>query len=100
DLSANASAAEELRSYGLGPRLKSLHASLVGAVDRRAAREARKGLSVQAGGWLLYAAALMGAIAFVVVRASAIAPDGKGAISLGTVLMTVSLIRRSRAPLA
>jgi ATP-binding cassette, subfamily B, bacterial len=94
DLSANASAAGELRSYGLAPRLKSLHASLTGSLDRRAAREARKVLAVQASGWLLYAAGLMAAIAFVVVRAS------DGAISLGTVLMTVSLIRRSRAQLA
>lgn len=51
-------------------------------------------LAVQSAGWLLYAAGLMGAIAFVVVRAS----DGE--LSLGTVLMTVSLIRRSRAQLA
>src|SRR6201996_6149509 len=41
----------------------------------------------------------MAAIAFVVIRASASAP-GRGAISLGTVLMTVSLIRRSRTQLA
>jgi len=94
DLSANASAAGELRSYGLAPKMKSLHASLTGSLDRRAAREARKVLAVQSVGWLLYAAGLMGAIAFVVVRAS------DGAISLGTVLMTVSLIRRSRAQLA
>jgi ATP-binding cassette subfamily B protein len=94
DLSANASAAGELRSYGLAPRLKSLHASLTGSLDRRAAREARRVLAVQSAGWLLYAAGLMGAIAFVVIRAS------DGAISLGTVLMTVSLIRRSRAQLA
>jgi len=100
DLSANASAAGELRSYGLAPKMKSLHASLTGSLDRRAAREARKVLAVQSVGWLLYAAGLMGAIAFVVVRASDGAPNGKGAISLGTVLMTVSLIRRSRAQLA
>jgi ATP-binding cassette, subfamily B, bacterial len=94
DLSANASAAGELRSYGLAPRLKALHASLIGSLDRRTAREARKVLAVQSAGWLLYAAGLMGAIAFVVIRAS------DGAISLGTVLMTVSLIRRSRTQLA
>jgi ATP-binding cassette, subfamily B, bacterial len=94
DLSANASAASELRSYGLAPRLKSLHASLIGSLDHRVAREARKVLAVQSAGWLLYAAGLMAAIAFVVVRATG------GAISLGTVLMTVSLIRRSRAQLA
>ncbi len=94
DLSANAGAAGELRSYGLAPRLRELHASLSGALDRSAARQARKVLVVQSAGWLLYAAGLMAAIAFVAVRAS------DGAISLGTVLMTVSLIRRSRAQLA
>ena len=98
DLSASASAAGELRSYGLAPRLKSLHAGLTGSLDRRAAREARQVLAVQSAGWLLYAAGLMAAIAFVVVRASATAPNR--AISLGTVLMTVSLIRRSRTQLA
>lgn len=51
-------------------------------------------LAVQSAGWLFYAAGLMAAIAFVVVRAT------DGAISLGTVLMTVSLIRRSRTQLA
>jgi ATP-binding cassette subfamily B protein len=100
DLSANASAAGELRSYGLAPRLKSLHASLTGSLDRRAAGQARRVLAVQSAGWLLYAAGLMAAIAFVVIRASASGPNGKGLISLGTVLMTVSLIRRSRAQLA
>jgi ATP-binding cassette, subfamily B, bacterial len=94
DLSANAAAAGELRAYGLAPRLKALHGSLSGSLDRRAARQARKVLAVQSVGWLLYAAGLMAAIAFVVFRAS------DGAISLGTVLMTVSLIRRSRTQLA
>ena len=94
DISANAHAAGELRSYGLAPHLKALHASLTRTLDRGAAREARKVLAVQSAGWLLYAAGLMAAIAFTVVRAS------DGAISLGTVLMTVSLIRRSRAQLA
>ena len=94
DISAAPWASGELRSYGLAPRLKSLHASLTGSLNRRAASEARKVLLVQSSGWLLYAAGLMGAIAFVAVRAS------DGLISLGTVLMAVSLIRRSRAQLA
>jgi ATP-binding cassette subfamily B protein len=94
DISAAPWAAGELRSYGLAPRLKSLHASLTGSLNRRAAREARKVLAVQSSGWLLYAAGLMGAIAFVADRAA------DGLISLGTVLMAVSLIRRSRAQLA
>jgi ATP-binding cassette, subfamily B, bacterial len=94
DLSANVATAGELRSYGLAPRLKSLHASLAAALNRRAGREARLVLALQSAGWLLYASGLMGAIAFVAVRAS------DGALSLGTVLMTVSLIRRSRTQLA
>jgi len=94
DLSASASAAGELRCYGLAPHVRELHASLEATLDRRAAREARKVLAVQSAGWLLYAVGLMAAIAFVVVRAT------DGAISLGTVLMTVSLIRRSRSQLA
>jgi ATP-binding cassette subfamily B protein len=94
DISAAPWAAGELRSYGLAPRLKSLHASLTGSLNGRVAREARKVLAVQSSGWLLYAAGLMGAIAFVADRAA------DGLISLGTVLMAVSLIRRSRAQLA
>jgi len=94
DISAAPGAAGELRSYGLAPRLKALHASLIGTLNRRVGREARRVLAVQSAGWLLYAAGLMGAIAFVAIRAS------DGFISLGTVLMSVSLIRRSRAQLA
>lgn len=94
DLSANAAAAGELRSYGLAGHLAGLHKGLTAKLDRSVGAQARKVLAIQACGWLLYAAGLMGAIAFVVVRASA------GALSLGTVLMTVSLIRRSRTQLA
>jgi len=94
DLSASASAAGELRSYGLAPHLAAEHARLSQALNRQTATEARRVLAIQAAGWLLYAAGLMAAIAFVAVRAT------DGAISLGTVLMTVSLIRRSRTQLA
>ena len=94
DLSASASAAGELRCYGLAPHLAAEHARLSATLDRSARLEARKVLAVQSAGWLLYAVGLMAAIAFVVIRAS------DGAISLGTVLMTVSLIRRSRSQLA
>jgi ATP-binding cassette subfamily B protein len=49
---------------------------------------------VQGAGWLLYAIGLMGAVAFVVFSA------GIGVISVGAVLTTVSLIRRSRTQLS
>ncbi|MBO0819446.1 MAG: ABC transporter ATP-binding protein, partial [Nocardiopsaceae bacterium] len=94
DLSASAEAAGELRCYGLPGHLAALHSRLTAGLSRRAGSEARRVLLVQSAGWTLYAAGLMAAIAFVAVRAS------DGAISLGTVLMTVSLIRRSRTQLA
>jgi ATP-binding cassette, subfamily B, bacterial len=94
ELSADAGAAGELRAYGLAGHLRELHRELSASLDRGAASEALRVLAVQAAGWLAYAAGLMGAIGFVVVRAS------QGALSLGTVLMTVSLIRRSRSQLS
>jgi ATP-binding cassette, subfamily B, bacterial len=93
-LTSEAATAGEIRAYGLGPHLAGEHARLIADVDRRSAAEAVRVLVVQGTGWLLYAAGLMAAIAFVVVRASG------GAVSLGTVLMAVSLIRRSRRQLA
>jgi ATP-binding cassette subfamily B protein len=93
-LASDTTAAGEVRAYGLAPHLAAEHRRLSAEVDRRSSREALAVLAVQGTGWLLYAAGLMGAIALVVVRASA------GDLSLGTVLMAVSLIRRSRNQLA
>ena len=93
-LASDVGSAGEVRAYGLSEHLAAEHARLSEQVDRRSAREAAQILVVQAAGWLLYSAALMGAIAFVVVRAT------HGGMSLGTVLMAVSLIRRSRNQLA
>jgi ATP-binding cassette subfamily B protein len=93
-LASDASAAGEIRAYGLAPYLAAEHGRLSTEVNRRCNREALLVLLVQGAGWLLYAAGLMGAIGLVVVRASA------GQMSLGTVLMAVSLIRRSRNQLA
>ncbi|HEX5117545.1 MAG TPA: ABC transporter ATP-binding protein [Pseudonocardiaceae bacterium] len=94
ELASNASAAGEVRSYGLAPHLAAEHRRLSDEVNRRSNREALRVLGVRGGGWLIYAAGLMGAIALIVVRAS------DGGMSLGTVLMAVSLIRRSRNQLA
>lgn len=93
-LTTEATSAGEVRSYGLAGHLAALHQRLGATLNRRAGREAIQILAVQAVGWLLYAGMLMGAVAFVVLRAA------DGAMSLGTVLMTVSLIRRSRNQLA
>ena len=93
-LASSAGAAAEVRSYGLGAHLTAEHQRLARSVQRRSRREALLVLGVTGTGWLLYAAALMGAIAFVVIDAA------RGATSLGTALMAVSLIRRSRTQLA
>jgi ATP-binding cassette, subfamily B, bacterial len=93
-LTSEIGTAGEVRAYGLAPHLAAEHRRLSAELNKRSAVEAVQVLVVQGLGWLVYAAGLMGAIAFVVVRAS------NGAISLGTVLMAVSLIRRSRNQLA
>jgi ATP-binding cassette, subfamily B, bacterial len=93
-LAGDPPAAGEIRAYGLAEHLAAEHHRLSEEVDRRSAGEALKVLWVQGTGWILYAGALMAAIAFVVIRAS------DGAMSLGTVLMSVSLIRRSRNQLS
>ena len=93
-LASDAASAGEVRAYGLGEHLAGRHDALRREIDRRSSREAGQILAIQTVGWLVYSAALMGAIAFIVVEAT------RGAMSIGTVLMTVSLIRRSRNQLA
>lgn len=94
NLASSAPAAAEVRSYGLGGHLSAEHAALAARIDRGSRREAVLVLLVSGSGWLVYATGLMGAVAFVVVSAT------HDLLSLGTVLMAVSLIRRSRAQLA
>ena len=93
-LTSDVAASAEIRSYGLSSYLTAEHERLREEVNRRSRREAWTVLGLQSVGWLTYSALLMGAVAFVVVRAT------DGAISLGTVLMSISLIRRSRNQLA
>jgi ATP-binding cassette subfamily B protein len=93
-LAADPNAAGEVRAYGLAGHLADEHHRLAEEINRRSTREAVMVLLVQGTGWLVYATMLMGAIAFVALRAS------DGAMSLGTVLMSVSLIRRSRNQLS
>lgn len=93
-LSTTAATAGEVRAYGLAGHLSAAHARLGQGLNRRSSRQASQVLAVQAAGWIIYAAGLMGAIAFVTIGATT------NALSLGTVLMAVSLIRRSRNQLA
>jgi ATP-binding cassette subfamily B protein len=93
-LATTPASAGELRTYGLAGYVEAEHRRLTAEVDRRSAGEALRVLAVQSAGWLAYAAGLMAAIAFVVAQAAG------GLLSLGAVLMAVSLIRRSRTQLA
>ncbi|HEX4401786.1 MAG TPA: ABC transporter ATP-binding protein [Galbitalea sp.] len=93
-LATEPSSAGEIRAYGLADHLAVEHASLTEQLNRGSTRLALRVLLVQATGWLIYAAGLMGAIAFVAIGATT------NLLSLGTVLMAVSLIRRSRNQLA
>jgi ATP-binding cassette subfamily B protein len=93
-LTTDSGSAGELRAYGLSDHLAAEHHRLTAELNRRGTRQAVAVLAVQGTGWLIYAAGLMAAIAFVAVGATT------GLLSLGTVLMAVSLIRRSRNQLA
>jgi ATP-binding cassette subfamily B protein len=93
-LATDAGTAGEVRAYGLADHLRSEHERLSAALKRSSSTQAMKVLLVQGVGWLIYAAGLMGAIAFVTIGATA------NLLSIGTVLMAVSLIRRSRNQLA
>jgi ATP-binding cassette, subfamily B, bacterial len=93
-LSTESGTAGEIRAYGLADHLAAEHAALTRKLNRGSNSLALRVLAVQSAGWLIYAAGLMGAIAFVALGATT------NALSVGTVLMTVSLIRRSRNQLA
>jgi ATP-binding cassette subfamily B protein len=93
-LTTESASAGELRSYGLAGHLRAEHRRLNDELGHRSTIEAMQVLAVQGTGWVIYAAGLMGAIAFVTIGAT------DGLLSLGTVLMAVSLIRRSRNQLA
>jgi ATP-binding cassette subfamily B protein len=87
-------ASGEVRVFGLRDRLASMHHAITETLNGSSRSQALKVLGVQAAGWLIYAAGLMAAIAFVTVSATT------SVLTLGTVLMAVSLIRRSRNQLA
>jgi ATP-binding cassette, subfamily B, bacterial len=89
-LSTESASAGEIRAYGLADHLAAEHAELTRQLNRSSNSLARQVLLVQAAGWIIYAAGLMGAIAFVTISAA------NGALSVGTALMAVSLLRRSR----
>ncbi len=90
ELGTSASAAKELRVFGAVGPLRSRHQALSEAISAGTARAALLGGLAGAAGWLVFAAAFVGGIAIVVVRAA------HGHASVGEVVLAVTLIQRAQ----
>jgi ATP-binding cassette subfamily B protein len=89
-LATTAATAKELRTYGITGSLAARHAALTDDVRRRAVRGALRSAAWEALGWVGYAAAFVGVIIVLVLRAA------HGHTSPGQVVMAVSLMRRAQ----
>jgi ATP-binding cassette subfamily B protein len=93
-LATGADSARELRTYGITDELARRHADLGERVRRRAVRAAVLSSALEAAGWLVFAAGLVGAIVVLVLRAA------HGHVSPGQVVMAVSLLRRAQTQIS
>jgi len=93
-LATGADSARELRTYGVTAALARRHAALGERVRRRAVRAAVTSSALEAAGWLVFAAGLVGAIVVLVLRAA------HGQVSPGQVVMSVSLLRRAQTQIS
>ncbi len=89
-LATTAATAKELRTYGVTAALTERHAELSERVRRRAVGGAVRSALWEAAGWLGYAAAFVGVILVLVLRAA------HGDTTPGEVVMAVSLMRRAQ----
>jgi ATP-binding cassette, subfamily B, bacterial len=90
----SADIARELRTYGLTDALARRHAELAERIRRRAVRTALLSAGLEALGWGVFAAALVGAIVALVLQAA------HGHVSPGQVVMAVTLLRRARTQIS
>jgi ATP-binding cassette subfamily B protein len=90
ELGTSASAAKELRVFGATEPLRARHQLLSTRINAGTARAAVLGGLCGAAGWLMFAAAFVGGIAVVVVRAV------HGHASVGEVVLAVTLIQRAQ----
>jgi ATP-binding cassette subfamily B protein len=88
-LATSADTARELRTYGITDALIERHAELTEAVRRRTVRAALISAGLEAIGWVVFALGVVGAIVVLVLRAA------HGRVSPGSVVMSVSLMRRA-----
>jgi ATP-binding cassette, subfamily B, bacterial len=93
-LATGADSARELRTYGITDVLAQRHAQLAERVRRRAVRAAVVSSALEAAGWVVFAAGLVGAIVVLVLRAA------HGHVSPGQVVMSVSLLRRAQTQIS
>jgi ATP-binding cassette subfamily B protein len=90
----SADIARELRTYGMTGSLERRHRALADRVRRGQVRTALLSAGVEAIGWLVFAAGLVGAIVVLVLRAA------HGHVTPGQVVMAVSLLRRAQSQIS
>jgi len=93
-LATSADSARELRTYGIADALTERHAALAERIRRRAVRTALLSAGLEALGWIVFAAGLVGAIVVLVLRAA------DGHVTPGQVVMAVSLLRRAQTQIS
>ena len=93
-LATSADSAREVRTYGIADALSRRHAELTERVRRRAVRAALLSATLEAAGWIVFAAGLVAAIAVLVLRAA------DGHVTPGQVVMAVSLMRRAQSQIS
>jgi ATP-binding cassette, subfamily B, bacterial len=93
-LATSADTARELRTYGITDALSARHGELSERVRRRSVRAAVLSAGLEAIGWAVFAAGLVGAIVVLVLRAA------HGQVSPGQVVMSVSLLRRAQTQIS
>ena len=93
-LATGADSARELRTYGITEALVHRHDELTERVRRRAVRTALLSAAIEGAGWLVFAAALVGAIVVLVLQAAS------GNVSPGSVVMSVGLLRRAQSQIS
>jgi ATP-binding cassette subfamily B protein len=94
NIATSADSARELRTYGVTAALIERHGELVERVRRRSVRAALLSALLEAGGWVIFAVGVVGAIVVLVLRAA------HGHVSPGDVVMAVSLMRRAQAQIS
>jgi ATP-binding cassette, subfamily B, bacterial len=93
-LATSADSARELRTYGITEALIERHDSLTEQVRRRSVHAALISAGIEAIGWVVFAAGVVGAIVLLVLQAS------HGHVSPGSVVMSVSLMRRAQTQIS